>query len=49
MEGVLCKRVMARESPLGIFIFVFEWAVTALLSALSFNPYPANVEKMVRF
>jgi hypothetical protein len=25
---------MARESPTGIFLFVFEWVVTALLSAL---------------
>jgi hypothetical protein len=34
MECVLCKRVMARENPLGIFLFVFEWVVTALLNAL---------------
>jgi hypothetical protein len=25
---------MARESPLGIFLFVSEWVVTALLPAL---------------
>jgi hypothetical protein len=25
---------MARDSPLGIFLFVFEWVVTALLPAL---------------
>jgi hypothetical protein len=25
---------MARESPLGIFLFVFEWVVTALLPVL---------------
>jgi len=25
---------MARESPLGIFLFIFEWVVTALLPAL---------------
>jgi hypothetical protein len=25
---------MARESPLGIFLFIFEWVVTALLLAL---------------
>jgi hypothetical protein len=25
---------MAKESPLGIFLFVFEWVVTALLPVL---------------
>jgi hypothetical protein len=34
MEEVQCKRVMARESPLGIFLFVSEWVVIALLPAL---------------
>jgi len=31
---VLYKRVMAEESPPGIFLFVSEWVVTALLPAL---------------
>jgi len=31
---VECKRVMAKESPLGIFLFVSEWVVTAFLPVL---------------
>jgi len=31
---VLYKRVMAEESPPGIFLFVSEWVVTVLLPAL---------------
>jgi len=34
MEWVRCKSVMAEESPLGIFLFVSERVVIALLSAL---------------
>ena len=34
MEWAQCKRVMAKESPLGIFLFVSEWVVTALLPVL---------------
>ena len=30
---------MAKESPLGIFFFVSEWVVTALLPALFLNYY----------
>jgi hypothetical protein len=37
MESVLCKRVMAKDSPLGIFLFVSEWVVTVLLPALFFK------------
>jgi hypothetical protein len=34
---MLCKRITARESLLGIFLFVFDWVVTALLPALFFK------------
>jgi hypothetical protein len=37
MELVLCKRVMAKDSPLVIFLFVSEWVVTALLLAWFFK------------
>jgi hypothetical protein len=34
MESVLCKKVMPKDSPLGIFLFVSESVVTVLLPAL---------------
>jgi hypothetical protein len=34
MQKVLYRRVMVKESPPGIFLIIFGWVKTALLSAL---------------
>jgi hypothetical protein len=47
MEYVLYKTIMAKESPCGIFLFVYEWVMTALLSVLFLNETLCSISLLI--